>query len=159
MSNICVEIEPKVSERFCQGCIKDDGIQQEIKVLLVNCSDAELRCLKEEIERDEQIRVIGMARNAHEARNMVIALDPDLIIMDILDPQSGGIGFLKRLNHFYPRPVLLISPMSKMPSELALSAFKSGATDIIDKDNMRLFNDYPSSGDTTLTEKIRQITL
>ena len=109
MSNISIGLDPKVSERSISRDIKE-----KIRVLLVNCSDAELRFLKQEIERDENIRVIGMARDSHEARNMVIALNPDLIIMDILDPQAGGIGFLKRLNHFYPRPVLPISPMRKM---------------------------------------------
>jgi len=65
--------------------------------------------------------------------------DPDIILMDILDPQSGGIEFLKRINQFYPRPVLLISSVSKMLFHLALSTFKLGVTDIIDKDALFFF--------------------
>ena len=128
---------------------------QKIRVLLLNPSDAELRFMKQEIERDEGIKVIGMARNAHEARNMVKALNPDLIIMDILDPQSGGIGFLRRLNHFYPRPVLLVSPISKMSPQLALSAFEAGASDIIDKESLGLFRSIPATDDLSLSEKIK----
>ena len=71
----------------------DDGLQPEIKVIILESSDAMLALLKSEIEKDKNIKVVGMARNAHEARNMVIALDPDLLIMDIMDPHSGGIEF------------------------------------------------------------------
>ena len=126
----------------CKEYIKEK-IPQQIKVLLLNSSDAELEFLRDEIEKDKNIKVIAMAKNTHEARNMTKLHDPDIILMDILDPQSGGIEFLKRINQFYPRPVLLISSVSKMPFHLALSAFKVGAIDIVDKDALFLFANIP----------------
>ena len=88
---------------------------------------------------------------------MVIALDPDLLIMDIMDPHSGGIEFLKRLNRYSPRPVILFTQLSKIPSHLALSAFKEGAIDLIDKDTLVLLDSSPLSDDFFITKKIREI--
>jgi len=135
----------------------ENELDREIKVLLLESSDAMLELLKNEIERDQKIKVVGMARNAHEARNMVIALDPDLLIMDIMDPHSGGIEFLKRLNRYSPRPVILFTQLSKIPSHLAISAFKEGAIDLVDKDTLVLLDSSPLSDDFFLTKKIREI--
>jgi len=135
----------------------DDSCEPKIRVLVLESSDALLELIKNEIEKDKNIKVVGMARNPHEARNMVIALDPDLLIMDILDPHSGGLEFLERLNRFSPRPVLLLTSLSKMPSQLALSAFKAGATDFIDKDTLLLLDSSPLSEGFFLTNKIKAI--
>ncbi|MGA1840735.1 MAG: response regulator [bacterium] len=110
-----------------------------IRVLLVNCSDSEMQSIRYEIEKGKGFKVVGMARDDHQARQMVKSLKPDLLIMDILDPRSGGIGFLKRLQHFHPIPVILISPVSKMTFRMAVSAFELGNIRIIDKDSLDIF--------------------
>ncbi|MGA1839994.1 MAG: response regulator [bacterium] len=143
-----------LSDDYCSETL-DDALRPEIKVIILESSDAMLALLKSEIEKDKNIKVVGMARNAHEARKMVIALDPDLLIMDIMDPHSGGIEFLKRLNKFSPRPVILFTQLSKIPSHLALSAFKEGATDLIDKDTLVLLDSSSLSEDFVLSRKIR----
>ena len=119
-----------------------------IRILLVDCSDAEMRFFRYEIEKIKGLKVVGMARDVHQARQMVKSLNPDLLIMDILDPRSGGIGFLKRLHHFHPLPVILISPMSKVPFQMVVSAFKLGAIRIIDKESPDVFrrNNSPFQG-------------
>lgn len=134
-----------------------DACKEKIRVLLLDWSDASLKFLKNKIERDKNIEVIGMARNGHEARNMIIALDPDLLIMDILSPNSGGIEFLKRLNRFCPKPVLLLSHLSKMPSQLVMSAFEAGVTDLIDKDAFSQFDRSSISHDYLLCKKIKAV--
>ena len=77
--------------------------------------------------------------------------------MDILDSKCGGIGFLKRLNHFYPIPVLLVSSISKVSSSLASSAFRSGVIDFFDKDTLNHFPNARSSLNFPLTEKIKTL--
>ncbi|MGA1843349.1 MAG: response regulator [bacterium] len=146
------------NENTCDRCTGELSAEPfgKTRVVLVNCSDAERESIRRIIERDAGISVIGMARNEHEARRMIRNLDPDLVIMDILDPESGGIGFLRRLHHFCPKPVILLSPMSKMTFSLVLSAFKVGAYEIIDKENLDLFDRLPSSRDLFLA-KIKRI--
>lgn len=144
-------------DQCSRGRLKAD-LFQKIRVVLVNCSDAERESIRRIIERDDGISVIGMARNEHEARNMIRNLDPDLVIMDILDPECGGIGFLRRLHHFCPKPVIVLSPMSKMSFSLVLSAFKVGAHEIIDKENLDLLDKLPSSRALFLS-KIKRIAL
>ncbi|MBN2372575.1 response regulator [bacterium] len=134
-----------------------DEFQNKIRVVLLDWSDVALKLLKNEIEKDERIRVIGMARNAHEARNMVVALDPDLLIIDILSPCSGGIEFIKRLNRFNPKPVLLLTPLSKLPSGLAISAFEAGIAGLIDKDALGFWEYASSPGGFNICRKIREM--
>jgi len=129
----------------CSGAHLRVDLLRKTRVVLVNCSDAECESIRKVIEGDDGISVIGMARNEHEARSMIRNLDPDIVIIDILDPECGGIGFLRRLHHFCPKPVIVLSPMSKMPFSLVLSAFKVGAHEIIDKENLDLFDTIPSS--------------
>jgi chemotaxis response regulator CheB len=119
-----------------------------IRILLIDCSDAEIRSIRYEIEKGRGLKVVGMAKDVHQARKMVKSLKPDLLIMDILNPRSGGIGFLKRLQHFHPVPVVLISPVKRMTFRMAASAFELGVVRIIDKESLDIFrkNGNPSRG-------------
>ena len=108
--------------------------KRNIKVLLLDSSDNILEFLKNEIEEDQCIEVIGMARDEHEARKLTIDLEPDLLIMDILSPCCGGIGFLKRLRRFHPKPVIIISPLNKMDFRLMTTVLEEGVIRIIDRD-------------------------
>jgi chemotaxis response regulator CheB len=135
----------------------EDPSVQKIRVLLMDQSDAMLKTLKAEVEKDHHIKVIGMARNAHEARNMVIALDPDILVMDLMGPHSGGVEFLKRLKKFSPRPVLLITHLNKIPSDLARSAFMAGANDLIEKEVFMHFDSSILFDGLFLSKKIKAI--
>jgi len=128
-----------------------------ISVLLLNSSDAELHHLKSKIEADKHIEIIGMARNTHEARGMIKTLAPDIVIMDLIDPQSGGMRFLKGLVRFFPRPVLVVSSLSKVPYDIMLSAIKTGVTEIIDKDTLEFSSDTGSYQGPLLSERIRAL--
>ncbi|MGA1865303.1 MAG: response regulator [bacterium] len=132
------------SDKYGDG--KD--LRPGIRILLIDCSDAEIGSIRYEIEKGREFKVVGIAKDVHKAREMVKSLKPDLVIMDIMDPRSGGIGFLKRLQHFHPIPVMLISPVSRMPFRMVVSAFKLGATRIIDKESLDIFrkNGSPSKG-------------
>ncbi|MBN2372643.1 response regulator [bacterium] len=131
---------------------------EKISVLLLDFSDASLEFLKNEIEKDQDIKVVGMARNANEARDKILRLDPEILVMDILGPNSGGISFLKRLNKFCPRPVLLLSKLKKIPHNIAISAFETGVTDFFDKDTLlNAFGGSSNSMDFPLCQKIRAI--
>lgn len=107
-----------------------------ISVLLLNSSDAELDDLKSTIEADKHIDIIGMARNTHEARVMIKSLAPDIVIMDLVDPRSGEMRFLKRLARFFPRPVLVICSLRRAPYDMVVSILKTGVTEVIDKDTL-----------------------
>jgi len=135
----------------------NDKYHPRISVLLLNSSDAELLYLKSTIEADKHIEIIGMARNAHEARGMIKTLAPDIVIMDLIDPQSGGMRFLEGLVRFFPMPVLVLSSLSKVPYDIMLSVLKTGVTDIIDKDSLCFSSDTGSYECPLLAERIRAL--
>jgi two-component system, NarL family, nitrate/nitrite response regulator NarL len=55
--------------------------------------------------------VSGEARNAHEALEMVRALHPDLVIMDVTMPGTSGLVAARLISELHPAPRVLMFTM------------------------------------------------
>ncbi|MCI9177612.1 MAG: sporulation transcription factor Spo0A [Clostridia bacterium] len=49
------------------------------------------------LEKEEQIEIIGVARDGNEAYNLVLELQPDILLLDIIMPHLDGLGVLEKL--------------------------------------------------------------
>ena len=85
------------------------------------------------IERDEEIKVIGLARNGQEAVEKVRLLKPDVLTLDIEMPVLDGLDVLRVLMKENPLPVLMISSLTKEGADSTLEALSLGAADYIPK--------------------------
>lgn len=63
--------------------------------------------------KQDDINVIGVANDGQEAIELIIKLNPDLVILDIIMPHLDGLGVLERLNE---------REMGKYPQIIMLSA-------------------------------------
>ncbi|GAH59644.1 unnamed protein product, partial [marine sediment metagenome] len=61
------------------------------KVLIVDDAQFTRNMLKNIINKIEQIEVIGEASNGVEAISLYKKLNPDLVTMDLVMPEKGGI--------------------------------------------------------------------
>ena len=104
-----------------------------IKVLIVDDSALVRSILTRVIEGAEDIQVIGEAKDPFEARELIIAYRPDVIILDIEMPRMDGITFLKRLMVHYPVPVIMCSGHAPANSRTAIEAIECGAIDVVAK--------------------------
>ncbi len=104
-----------------------------IKVLIVDDSAVVRKIFSTELSRDPQIEVVGTAPDPYIARDKIVALQPDVLTLDVEMPRMDGITFLKRLMKYYPVPTVVVSSLTNKGGELAMEALDAGAVDIMCK--------------------------
>jgi two-component system, chemotaxis family, protein-glutamate methylesterase/glutaminase len=124
----------------------------KIKVLIVDDSAIVRKIFSEELSREPDIEVVGTAPDPFVARDKIVQRKPDVITLDIEMPRMDGLTFLKKLMHYYPLPVIVVSSLTPKGSMMALEAMEQGAVDVLSKPG----SSY-SVGDMSvqLKEKIR----
>jgi len=103
---------------------------EKIKVLLVDDSAVVREVLTAELARDPQLAIVGAAPDAFIARDKILKLAPDVILLDIEMPRMDGLTFLRRLMHYRPLPVIIVSSLTKPGGRMALEAISAGAVDV-----------------------------
>jgi chemotaxis receptor (MCP) glutamine deamidase CheD/FixJ family two-component response regulator len=110
-----------------------------VKVLIVDDSSIVRNLLAKAMEGEPDITVVGAAKDAYEAREMLLELGPDVMTLDIVMPKMDGVTFLKKLMVYYPLPVIICSTIAKAGSAAELRSDKIGAVDVIDKESLNLY--------------------
>lgn len=117
-----------------------------IRVLVVDDSAFMRKKIREMLESDPDIKVVGIARDGYDALNKVRQLKPDLITLDIEMPKMDGISALSKIMSEHPTPVIMVSTLAKANAEPTLQALSMGAVDFVTK----------PSGDANDLERVRK---
>lgn len=97
-----------------------------IKVLIVDDHLVVLRGLRFFLQTQAAIEIVGQAQNGEEALRQVQALNPDIVLMDLIMPGMCGIEATKIITEQYPKvKVIILSSYSD--HESVLQAIKAGA--------------------------------
>ena len=110
-----------------------DTSRRAIKVLIVDDSAIVRKVLSETISAQSDMEVVGVAPDPYIARDKILALQPDVLTLDIEMPRMDGITFLKKLMAYHPMPAVIISSLGQASSETTLEALRYGAVDVIAK--------------------------
>lgn len=105
----------------------------KIRVLIVDDSAIVRKILAEALAAEPDIEVAGTAPDPFIARDKILALQPDVLTLDIEMPRMDGVTFLKRLMHHHPLPVIVISSLGQASSRAALEALEAGAVEVLAK--------------------------
>lgn len=108
-------------------------IENKIKVLIVDDSAMVRKIFSQEIGKDPDIEVIGAAPDPFIARDKIVQLKPDVIVLDIEMPKMDGLTFLEKLMKHYPLPVIIVSSLAKSGTDVAMKALELGAADVMAK--------------------------
>jgi two-component system chemotaxis response regulator CheB len=105
----------------------------QIKLLVVDDSLFMQRVLENILQSDQQISVVGTARNGEEALSKISSLHPDVVTMDIEMPKMNGLIAVQRIMETNPVPVVMISALTQRNAQLTLKALEYGAVDYVPK--------------------------
>lgn len=83
---------------------------QKMRVLIVDDNREFVGLLKEYLEKQDDIEVVGVAHNGIEALEVIEDTEPDIVVLDIIMPYLDGIGVLERLESEEPgrRPLIVM---------------------------------------------------
>lgn len=109
------------------------GAGAKIKVLVIDDSAIVRRLLTDALSAEPDIEVVGAAPDPYIARDKILALDPDVLTLDIEMPRMDGLTFLEKLSRSHPMPVIVISSLAQSSCEAALEALRLGAVDVLAK--------------------------
>jgi len=105
--------------QFFLGGIK---LNEKITILIADDNADFVTTLVEHLGKENDMEVIGIARDGKEAYEKVLSSKPDVLLLDVIMPYLDGLGVLEKLN---------VLTMEKMPTCIMLSAV--GQTKITQK--------------------------
>lgn len=126
-----------------------------IKVLIVDDSPLMRALLQHRLERESDIAVIGTAADAAEGRQMIKALDPDVVTLDIEMPGMDGLSFLEKIMQLRPTPVILVSGATEAGASATARGLQLGAVGCVAKSQLRV-RPSEASDDCPLVGMVRE---
>ena len=103
-----------------------------IRALVVDDSAYIRKVVKEMLERNGDIEVVGTARDGEDALLQCERLQPDVVTSDLIMPGLDGIEFIRRQMAARPVPIVIVS-IAAESSERVLSGLDAGAIDFVQK--------------------------
>lgn len=84
---------------------------QKINVLIADDNEDFCDILGEYLELQQDIEVVGIARDGLEAVELISQRQPDVVVLDIIMPHLDGLGVLEKLNSMnlekFPKVIML----------------------------------------------------
>jgi len=112
-------------------------INKKFRVLIVDDSAFMRKVLETIFNADDQLQVVGHAKDGREAVSLAESLKPDVITMDINMPHVDGLQATAEIMTTNPRPIVIVSSESREGAASTLRALELGAIEFVAK---------PSSG-------------
>lgn len=103
------------------------------RVLIVDDSAFFRKVLGFILSQDPRLEIVGCAKDAFEAKQMVDNYEPDVITLDVEMPKMDGLEFLRRLMTHHAIPVVMCSSIATKGSDVLFQALEMGAVDVIEK--------------------------
>jgi len=126
----------------------------KIKVLIVDDSALIRGVMKEIINSQPDMEVVGVAPDPLVARDLIKQTNPDVLTLDVEMPKMDGLEFLEKLMRLRPMPVVMVSSLTERGSEITMRALEVGAVDFVTKPKVSIQSGMLEYTDL-IAEKIR----
>ena len=117
---------------------------KKIRVLVVEDSLFMRKVLEGIFNADEQLQVVGNAKDGREAVALAESLKPDVITMDINMPHVDGLQATAEIMTTNPRPIVIVSSESREGAASTLRALELGAIEFVAKPSSAIDLDMQS---------------
>ncbi len=123
-----------------QASAKAEALKKrKARIVVIDDSATVRNLLKQALNNDPDLEVVGEAEDPFQARERIMELDPDVLCLDIIMPKLDGLSFLKRLMAYKPIPTVVISTIAKAGSEMHRKLEEAGAVAIFDKEDLAIY--------------------
>src|SRR6201984_479355 len=117
---------------------------KKIRVLVVDDSTFMRKVLENIYSSDEQLQVVGHAKDGREAVALAESLKPDVITMDINMPHVDGLQATAEIMTTNPKPIVIVSSESREGAASTLRALELGAIEFVAKPSSAIDLDMQS---------------
>ena len=124
------------------------------RVVVVDDSALVRSLLSAIINRQTDMECVGAAADPLIAREMIRAMNPDVITLDVEMPRMDGIDFLAKIMRLRPTPVVMVSTLTERGAEVTMRALELGAIDFVAKPKVGVADGLNRLADD-ITDKIR----
>lgn len=83
-------------------------MQRPIRVLLADDNREFVEIVKEFIEHQEDMSLVGVAYNGNDALDLIFREEPHVVLLDIIMPHLDGLGVLEKLQSAALRPKIIV---------------------------------------------------
>ena len=105
-----------------------------IRIIIVDDHPVVRRGLKQILQEEPDVKVVGEAESAQEAFKVIRTIDCDAVVLDISLPGASGVEILKQLKYEYKKlPVLILSVHPE--EQYAVRVMKAGASGYLTKES------------------------
>ena len=117
--------------------LSDNGLQKEvvqgIRVLMVDDHEVVRHGIRSMLEQTEEISVVGEAGDGETAIEQILAIHPDVVLMDIQMPKLDGVETVRKLRQLgIDTPAILLSVYAN--DEYIFDGLRAGARGYLMKD-------------------------
>ncbi|MDH5324637.1 MAG: response regulator [Gammaproteobacteria bacterium] len=118
---------------------------KKIKVLIVDDASFMVKALRDILESDDEIEVVGSARNGQDALDKIPELQPDVVTLDVDMPVMDGVRAIRHIMIKCPIPIVMLSSLFSH-GDITFEALRLGVVDFLPKPSGAISTDIHSQG-------------
>jgi two-component system chemotaxis response regulator CheB len=120
-----------------------------IRVLILDDSPICRAQLRDILEEDERIEVVGEAHNGDQVLKLIAEVAPQILLVDLQMPGTGGQETIERVMAHQPLPILIVTGQPEgVRRQAVFEAIRRGALDLAEK---------PAHGDQKAEARLRSM--
>lgn len=128
-----------------------------LRVLVADDSAIVRDFLKDIIDDEPDMLVVGTAGNGEETVREVQRLKPDLVTMDVIMPRLDGVAATRQIMATQPTPIAIVTNSPVGPeAPTTFNAVAAGAVDVLQKPSRSDFTQSPALRDA-FVRKLRNV--
>ncbi|NOR51049.1 MAG: response regulator [Gammaproteobacteria bacterium] len=120
-------------------------MSEKIKVLIVDDASFMVKALRDILESDSDIEVVGSAKNGKIALELIKQLKPDVITLDVDMPVMDGLSAVRHIMVHEPVPIVMLSSLFDH-GDITFEALRLGVVDFLPKPSGAISRDIHEQG-------------
>lgn len=132
VSHSTSSIEP--SQKSSSQIAPSEITPRRLRTVVVDDSETFLKIISSVLDLDDAIDLVGAASHGLDAIDMVLRLQPELILIDVNMPGLDGLATSRMLSSRSPAPAVILMSADDSPN-LRAACRRAGAFDFVHKEN------------------------